>query len=170
MQRLEVSGAVRLIYRSLGVKGLKEIFIAICWVFNIMCQILREFLSLYAFPLFFRCRVRFPLFNKIKNASTWPCCLGTCLYLSALSSLGKIWPIFDEAPHERNVIVANHVIFGVEMDCSMPARYVWNGLFPNNVGLVMSVTYLVRVIPVHGSGFLYQFLVCRTYMTSVTLN
>ena len=26
----------------------------------------------------------------------------------------------DEAPHERNVIVGNHVTFGVQVDRSMP--------------------------------------------------
>ena len=33
MQRLEVSGAVRLIYRSLGVKGLNE---SICFIYEVI--------------------------------------------------------------------------------------------------------------------------------------
>jgi hypothetical protein len=34
----------------------------------------------------------------------------------------------------------------------------------------MPPAYLVVVRPLLGSDFLYKFLVCHTYMTSVTLN
>ena len=44
MQRLEVSGAVRLIYKSLGIKGLNHVFLAVCsmvrsldWIFFSNC-------------------------------------------------------------------------------------------------------------------------------------